>query len=77
MRLPEADRIGVGYGYHVPDAEPGRPFRASLLLARCVAWAARQAGLDPSRQRVVALVGTGLGELSAVEEFAPAEPSFR
>lgn len=76
LRLPEADRIGVGYGYHVPDAEPGRPFRASLLLARCVAWAARQAGLDPSRQRVVALVGTGLGELSAVEEFAAGRAQF-
>lgn len=76
LRLEDRERIGVEYGYHVDDADPDRLFRTSLLLKRCVAWAARDAGLDPLRQRVIALVGTGLGELTAVEWYAAGRAQF-
>ncbi|MEV7085124.1 beta-ketoacyl synthase N-terminal-like domain-containing protein [Streptomyces sp. NPDC093085] len=44
--------------------------RAGRWLARCVAGAVRRAGIDPARQRVTVIVGTGLRELRAVERWA-------
>jgi len=74
---PEAQRnTGEGTPKHpmdpgIPESGDGRAaFPASRLLAECVAEAAAQASLDPARHRVVALVGTGLRELSAVEDWA-------
>src|SRR6266536_3120076 len=70
LRHGEPDKLNVFTGYHTGTDDPNRSFRAGDLLADCVAEAARQAGLDATRQRVLALVGTGLRELSAVEHWA-------
>jgi 3-oxoacyl-[acyl-carrier-protein] synthase II len=69
LRHGDPGRLGVPAGYHVGTDDPNRPFRASQLLAECLAEAVARAGLDAT-QRVVALVGTGLRELSAVEDWA-------
>ncbi|WP_433241184.1 beta-ketoacyl synthase N-terminal-like domain-containing protein [Streptosporangium sp. CA-135522] len=76
LRHGDPARLNVFAGYHVGADDPNRPFRAGRLLAECVAEAARQAGLDTTRQRVAALVGTGLRELSAVEDWALTGSSF-
>ena len=68
LRHGDPDRLNVSTGYHTGPDHPDRPFRASRLLAGCVAEAVRQAGPAATRGRVVALVGTGLRELSAVED---------
>ncbi|MEU8122606.1 beta-ketoacyl synthase N-terminal-like domain-containing protein [Spirillospora sp. NPDC049024] len=60
---------GVTTGYHLVDGG-GSAFKASRLLTDVVAEAVRSAGLDPARERIAVLVGTGLGELSAVERWA-------
>jgi 3-oxoacyl-[acyl-carrier-protein] synthase II len=84
LRHGDPDRLNVFAGYHAGAddpprgagdpprgaGDPPRAFRAGRLLAQCLREAARQAGLDPLRQRVVAVVGTGLRELSAVEDWA-------
>jgi 3-oxoacyl-[acyl-carrier-protein] synthase II len=76
LRHGDPDKLNVSAGYHAGTDDPSRPFRAGRLLAECLAEAAEQAGLDAERQRVVALVGTGLRELSAVEEWALTGASF-
>jgi 3-oxoacyl-[acyl-carrier-protein] synthase II len=48
---------------------PDDASRSGWLLGDCLREAAGQAGLDPSRQRVIVLVGTGLRELSTVEDW--------
>lgn len=70
LRWFAVDRLGVRYGYQIPEAGPERPLRATGWLVDCVAEAVRRSGVDPRRQRVLALVGTGLGELRAVERWA-------
>jgi 3-oxoacyl-[acyl-carrier-protein] synthase II len=70
LRWFPAERLGVRYGYQIPEAGPERPLRATGWLTDCVAEAVRRSGVDPRRQRVLALVGTGLGELRAVERWA-------
>lgn len=70
LRHGDPAKLRVGYGYHIGTDDPNRPYRASRWLAECVQRAARQAGLDPRRERVTALIGTGLRELSAVEDWA-------
>lgn len=67
LRHP-AGRANVTRGYHVAHGRPGDSFRASGLLARCVSDAVAAAGVDLGAGRVAAVVGTGLGELSTVEE---------
>jgi 3-oxoacyl-[acyl-carrier-protein] synthase II len=70
LRHGDPAKLRVRYGYHIGTDDPRRPYRAGRWLAGCVREAARQAGLDPRRERVVALIGTGLRELSAVEDWA-------
>jgi 3-oxoacyl-[acyl-carrier-protein] synthase II len=67
LRYFPSTALNVRHGYHIREDGPERPLRASAWLAGCVVRAARQAGLDATRERVVALVGTGLRELRAVE----------
>jgi 3-oxoacyl-[acyl-carrier-protein] synthase II len=76
LRHGDPARLNVAAGYHIGDEaeDPGRPLRASGWLSACVRRALDEAGVDPMRQRVVALVGTGLRELSAVEEIALGGP---
>ncbi|SCF03590.1 3-oxoacyl-[acyl-carrier-protein] synthase II [Micromonospora viridifaciens] len=69
LRYVAPEGVNVRHGYHVDAAGPEQPYRASAWLAECVAAAAREAGLDCARQRVVAIVGTGLRELRAVERW--------
>ncbi|MFB7115054.1 beta-ketoacyl synthase N-terminal-like domain-containing protein [Streptomyces sp. NPDC056190] len=73
LRFYDSDRINVTRGYHVDDDVDGGdelPLRAGRWLARCVLGAVRQAGVDPARERVSVIVGTGLRELRAVERWA-------
>lgn len=70
LRHGDPAKLRVGYGYHIGTDDPARPYRAGEWLAGCVREAAAEARLDPRRERVVALVGTGLRELSAVEDWA-------
>ncbi|HEU4421987.1 MAG TPA: beta-ketoacyl synthase N-terminal-like domain-containing protein [Pilimelia sp.] len=76
LRHGNPERLNVFAGYHAGSDDPNQPFRAGRLLAECVAEASGQAGLDTARERVVVLVGTGLRELSAVEEWALAGSRF-
>ena len=71
LRYGDRDALRVVAGHHA-EPGPGAPdgsLRAAALLHRCVVDAVAAAGLRPS-DRVLALVGTGLGEFAAVEEFA-------
>ena len=72
LRYVDPYRVHVANGYHVVDgtgeAEP--PLRASGWLADCVTRVVRESGVDTRTQRVVAVVGTGLRELRAVERWA-------
>ncbi len=75
LRHGDAAALNVAAGHHVSSGvagDPGVAFRASAMLARCVTDAVRDAGVDATAPgaRVVVLVGTGLGELAAVEEHA-------
>lgn len=68
----DARALNVAFGYQLPESHAGPEawFQPSRWLADCVAAAVRAAGLEPGRQRVVVLVGTGLRELRAVERCA-------
>jgi len=70
LRFPHRERLNVRRGCHAQPAGDGTPLRASGWLAACVRDAIASSGLDPHRERVVALVGTGLRELHAVERCA-------
>lgn len=74
LRHPVPGPIQVDVGYHLPDRDPSG--RAGDLLATCVTRALAEAGLatpgdgrilNTGPRRVVAIVGTGLRELAAVE----------
>ncbi|MEU1969556.1 beta-ketoacyl synthase N-terminal-like domain-containing protein [Micromonospora sediminicola] len=69
LRYGDPGQLNVTVGYHVPDATR-RPLTAATLLRNCVERAIRQAHIDPMRQRVVAIVGTGLRELATIEQWA-------
>lgn len=73
LRHFDAKRLNVTHGYQIPDDGPPEPLRASRLLTDCVTEALRQAEIDPRTGRVLALVGTGLRELRAVESGAPVD----
>jgi len=70
LRHARAEALNVTAGYHIGKDDPERLFRARTWLVRCVAAALRQAWIDPRRQRVAAVVGTGLRELASVEAWA-------
>ena len=70
LRYHDPARVGVGYGYEIAGRDRPSQLPASGWLVECVADAVAQAGVDPARERVVAVVGTGLRELSAVEQCA-------
>jgi 3-oxoacyl-[acyl-carrier-protein] synthase II len=78
LRHLSPDELNVGYGYQVIDDDDAQEkwFRASEWLSACVAAALARSGVDASRERVVAIVGTGLRELRAVERSALESRSF-
>jgi 3-oxoacyl-[acyl-carrier-protein] synthase II len=67
LREGDPIRLNVLRGYHVA-AGPSR-FRASRWLGDCVREALAQAGVDPARERVTVVVGTGLRELRELERL--------
>nr|WP_205807995.1 beta-ketoacyl synthase N-terminal-like domain-containing protein [Micromonospora sp. HNM0581] len=69
LRHGTPSALNVAHGYHIDDGLT-RDFAASRWVAECASRAIVAAGLDPRRRRMVALVGTGLRELAAVEAYA-------
>lgn len=69
LRHFDPARLRVAYGYQIDEDPEERSFRPSRWLARCVAEAVRQAGLDATGTRTVAIVGTGLRELRSLERW--------
>jgi 3-oxoacyl-[acyl-carrier-protein] synthase II len=66
-----AERLGVRWAYPIGDGPlPDGGAGAGRWLTECVAAALARAGVDPGRDRVLALVGTGLRELRTVERAA-------
>jgi 3-oxoacyl-[acyl-carrier-protein] synthase II len=71
LRYAEHVRPRVRYGYHIVEDGAESLFRASRWLTACVHEALKQSGLDGGKyRRIIALVGTGLRELRAVERAA-------
>ncbi|MEU9508368.1 beta-ketoacyl synthase N-terminal-like domain-containing protein [Micromonospora sp. NPDC048170] len=70
LRHPLTGQLNVTAGYQIDEPAPGATLRAGTWLRECVDEALTRAAIDPARSRVVALVGTGLRELAAVEELA-------
>lgn len=70
LRYAEHVKLRVKHGYHIAEDGEERLFRASQWLTACVREALEESGLEPKHQRIVALVGTGLRELRAVERLA-------
>jgi 3-oxoacyl-[acyl-carrier-protein] synthase II len=70
LRFVDAARLGVARGYHIDDGPDERLFRASGWLADCVREALDRSAAVTAGRRVVAVVGTGLRELRAVERSA-------
>jgi 3-oxoacyl-[acyl-carrier-protein] synthase II len=70
LRYADPERVKVRHGYHIDAEGPEAPTRAGRWLTDCVQDALAQAGVDPAGGRVLALVGTGLRELRAVERLA-------
>ncbi|MEU6720246.1 beta-ketoacyl synthase N-terminal-like domain-containing protein [Nonomuraea sp. NPDC046802] len=67
LRHQDHAAVGVTHGYEIDDDRP-EAFHGSHWLTACLRDALAQSGVDPARQRTVALIGTGLRELSAVED---------
>ncbi|MCT2589597.1 hypothetical protein LHJ74_06610 [Streptomyces sp. N2-109] len=63
LRIGDPAKLNVSRGYHVGGDGPG------AWLGDTVAAALAAAGVDPARQRVAVVVGTGLRELRAVERW--------
>ncbi|HWF74198.1 MAG TPA: beta-ketoacyl synthase N-terminal-like domain-containing protein [Solirubrobacteraceae bacterium] len=60
-------------GYEIRDPAPDQAsFRASTWLSECARDALAQAGVDSERERVIAIVGTGLRELRELERWSEA-----
>lgn len=70
LRFVDTARLGVTRGYHIDDGDAERLFRASRWLADCVREALDRSAAAGAGKRVVAVVGTGLRELRAVERSA-------
>ena len=70
LRVPDGARTSVARGYHVGGGGEDGLFRASRWLTGCVREALAGAGAAAGAPRLVAVVGTGLRELDAVERSA-------
>jgi 3-oxoacyl-[acyl-carrier-protein] synthase II len=62
--------MNIERAYRIREKGPERSLRASGWLRECVEEVIRRAGVDSARERVVAIVGTGLGEMREVERAA-------
>jgi 3-oxoacyl-[acyl-carrier-protein] synthase II len=70
LRYFPAGKLNVRAGYQIPGGVDEAHLAATGWLTECVVEAVRLAGVDPARQRVIALLGTGLRELRAAERWA-------
>lgn len=70
LRHPMPGAVNVNAGYHIDEPPPGDALRASTWLTDCVRQVFADTGIDPRHTRVAAIIGTGLRELAAVEQFA-------
>jgi len=70
LRYYPSQRLNVHRGYHIGHDQHEPPLRASAWLTECITEAVGRSGVDPRRQRVLAIVGTGLRELRAIERWA-------
>jgi 3-oxoacyl-[acyl-carrier-protein] synthase II len=68
LRRGDPDRLRVAYGYHVGGNGAAGPYQASRWLAGCVREAVAASGVEPTRARIACVIGTGLRELSTVED---------
>jgi len=75
LRHGDPAALNVAHGYHIDDGG-ARAWAASRWLADCARRAVAASGIDPAARRMVALVGTGLRELAAVEALAIGGPRF-
>ncbi|MER5541062.1 beta-ketoacyl synthase N-terminal-like domain-containing protein [Streptomyces sp. NPDC002589] len=67
---PAKLNVHFAYGITDPAADTAAGTRlAGHWLSRCIAEALREAGVDPAERRVAVVVGTGLRELRAVEQW--------
>ncbi|HTB49659.1 MAG TPA: beta-ketoacyl synthase N-terminal-like domain-containing protein [Solirubrobacteraceae bacterium] len=77
LRYLDGPGLNVLRGYHIDAEGPDEPaFRASGWLTTCVREALEDAGVDPDRQRVLAIVGTGLRELRELERWSEEGGAF-
>jgi 3-oxoacyl-[acyl-carrier-protein] synthase II len=67
----------IAHGYEIDDRQDSGdvPGRATAWLTRCIERAARQAGVDLSRDRLPILIGSGLRELRGAELWWRGEAS--
>ncbi len=66
----DSTKLRVHRSYQINDGGEEKLFRASTRLTECVRQALAESEVDPTRQRVMAVVGTGLRELRTVEKWA-------
>jgi 3-oxoacyl-[acyl-carrier-protein] synthase II len=69
LRYGDPWQLGVTRGYHIAGGEREQPLRASTWLGECVCEVLAKSGVDPVRQRVTAVVGSGLREHRVIERF--------
>ncbi|MDJ0346537.1 MULTISPECIES: beta-ketoacyl synthase N-terminal-like domain-containing protein [unclassified Streptomyces] len=72
LRCGDPDKLNVRYAYSIDDADAvpaGGARLAGRWLARCVREALDNAGVDPAVRRVAVIVGTGMREHRAVEQW--------
>lgn len=78
LRRYDGGALNLSHGYHIDDAEDEEAvLLCSRWLGRSVAEAVIAAGIDPARQRVSAVVGTGLRELHTVERWSEGRAPMR
>jgi 3-oxoacyl-[acyl-carrier-protein] synthase II len=70
LRHVDARKVNVTHGYHIQGNGAETLLAAGEWLADCVRDVIEQASLDPSRDRIATIIGTGLRELRAVERAA-------
>lgn len=70
LRHFDGTKLNVGGGYQIGQDDEEALLQAGQWLGTCVREAVAASGVDPARQRVMAIVGSGLRELRTVERGA-------
>lgn len=82
IRKFDSELYNTKYAYEIKDSDPDdgaapRSLSATRYLCRAINEAIRSADLNPSDQRIVVLVGTGLRELRSLEFWWADKAPFR